>query len=217
MSRLTAGAAAFGFGAGTAGAQTAGGSPFQPARHPEDGWFDTIPGKHRFFIDTLSPTGAGEGIAYAANYFIASKSGYNLDDAEAAIVICLRHDSTPFAWTDAVWAKYSGPIAGEMKFNDPKTSKPAVINMYNTTGYGPALPNRNIPLDGLAKRGVHFAVCGLATRLYAGIIARAVGAQPDAIVKELTSNLISNAHMVPAGVVAVNRAQEHGYSLLYVG
>ncbi len=36
----------------------------------------------------------------------------------------------------------------------------------------------------------------------------------DAVVKEITSNLIGNARMVPAGVIAVNRAQEHGYSFI---
>jgi hypothetical protein len=35
----------------------------------------------------------------------------------------------------------------------------------------------------------------------------------DAIYNELTTNLVSNARMVPAGIVAVNRAQERGYSL----
>ena len=43
------------------------------------------------------------------------------------------------------------------------------------------------------------------------------GGSADEIYKELTSNLIPNAHMVPAGVVAINRSQERGYSLQYVG
>jgi hypothetical protein len=31
---------------------------------------------------------------------------------------------------------------------------------------------------------------------------------------ELSANLIPNGHLVAAGVVAVNRAQEYGYTLL---
>ena len=38
----------------------------------------------------------------------------------------------------------------------------------------------------------------------------------DAIFKELTENLVPNGRMVPAGIVAVNRAQERGYSFVYV-
>jgi hypothetical protein len=47
-----------------------------------------------------------------------------------------------------------------------------------------------------------------------GQVASAVSGNADAIYKELTSNLIPNSHMVSAGVVAVNRAQEYGYTLL---
>jgi intracellular sulfur oxidation DsrE/DsrF family protein len=217
FSRLAGGVAAFTAGAGTAAAQSAPSSPFQPARHPEDDWYDSLPGKHRFFVDTNSPLGAGDGLGFASNFLAASRSGYNLGDGDSAIVMCVRHDSTPYAWIDDIWAKYGEHISKEQKFNDPKTNKLQVINMYMTTGYGDLLPNREITLSALAKRGVHYAVCGLSTRKYAGIIARATGSTSDAIFKELTSNMIPNAHLVAAGVVAVNRAQERGYTLLYVG
>jgi intracellular sulfur oxidation DsrE/DsrF family protein len=70
----------------------------------------------------------------------------------------------------------------------------------------------------LIKKGVHFAVCATASRAIAGRIAKANGGDVDAIVKELGSNLICpNARFVPAGIVAVNRAQEHGYSLVSPG
>jgi len=31
------------------------------------------------------------------------------------------------------------------------------------------------------------------------------------------ANLVGNAHMVPAGIIAVNRAQERGYSFVVGG
>lgn len=216
FSRLTAGMVALGIGA-TAVPAAAAGAPFQPARHPEDDWLDSIPGKHRFFLDATSPRGAGQAIVYTTNFLMASKSGYDLGDAENAIVICLRHEATPFAFTDAMWAKFGGPIGARLSFNDPKTSKAPTLNVYGTAGYGEALPNRNITLGTLAGRGVHFAVCGLATRLFATAAANANGSTPDAVYNELTANLITNAHLTAAGVVAVNRAQERGYSFLYVG
>jgi intracellular sulfur oxidation DsrE/DsrF family protein len=46
------------------------------------------------------------------------------------------------------------------------------------------------------------------------VIAEAMGGNQDAIFNELTANIVSNARMVPAGIVAVNRAQERGYSLV---
>jgi intracellular sulfur oxidation DsrE/DsrF family protein len=39
----------------------------------------------------------------------------------------------------------------------------------------------------------------------------------DDIHKELVANLIPNAHLVPAGIAAVNRAQERGYAFAYTG
>jgi hypothetical protein len=28
-------------------------TPFQPSRHPQDAWFDTLPGKHRVILDSF--------------------------------------------------------------------------------------------------------------------------------------------------------------------
>lgn len=217
FSRLSSGLAAFGLGAGVTAAQTASAAAFQPARHTQDEWYDQLPGKHRIFLDAVSANGAGEAIGFATNSFIANKSGYDLNDPDLAVIICLRHHATPFAFSDAIWAKYGAAMAGYIKFDDPKTKKAPVINVYDTTGYNEALPNRNIAISSLAKRGVHFAVCGLATRLQASLISRAHGMSVDDALKELGANLLPNGHLVPAGVVAVNRSQERGYSLIYVG
>ena len=54
----------------------------------------------------------------------------------------------------------------------------------------------------------------MATHFFAGGIAAQAGGNGDAVYKELVANTIPNSHMVAAGVVAVNRAQEYGYTLL---
>jgi hypothetical protein len=164
-----------------------GGGAFVPARHPEDDWFDTLAGKHRFFFDTTTVAAIGQGIFFANNYFTANKSGYGLEPKDLAVVIGMRHQSTAFAFSDAMWAKYGAGLAERANnFTDPKTNV------------------------------VHFAVCQMATRACSMAIARHTGGKPEEIYTELTSNLIPNAHMVPAGIVAVNRAQERGYSFVAV-
>ncbi|HUK34089.1 MAG TPA: hypothetical protein VLV86_09280, partial [Vicinamibacterales bacterium] len=60
---------------------------------------------------------------------------------------------------------------------------------------------------------VHFAVCQMATKFFAANLAQAAGGTADAVYNELVANLIPNSHMVAAGIVAVNRAQEHGFTL----
>ena len=57
----------------------------------------------------------------------------------------------------------------------------------------------------------------MATRFIAGLIARSARASTDDVYKELAANLLGNAHLVPAGIVAVNRAQEHGYTFAFIG
>jgi len=69
-------------------------------------------------------------------------------------------------------------------------------------------------LAALSNQGVQFAVCAMATSRIAGMIARAVGGSAVAVNKELIANLVSNARMVSAGIIAVNRAQERGYSFV---
>ena len=61
---------------------------------------------------------------------------------------------------------------------------------------------------------MQLAVCSIASRGLAGAIAEATGGNADNIFNELVSGLVSNARMVPAGIVAVNRAQERGYSFV---
>jgi hypothetical protein len=72
-------------------------------------------------------------------------------------------------------------------------------------------------LEALIKLGVHYAVCDMASHRNAGIIARKVDGNADAIYKEMTANVIGNAHFVAAGIIAVNRAQERGYSIAFTG
>jgi intracellular sulfur oxidation DsrE/DsrF family protein len=115
-----------------------------------------------------------------------------------------------------MWAKYSAALAERSGFTDPKTKAPATINVFQAAGYNAVLANQGVLLDAVLKRGVRLAVCALATRAVASLIARQAGGKADDIFTELTEHLVPNAHMVPAGIVAVNRAQERGYSFAYI-
>jgi hypothetical protein len=196
------GAAAAGMAVGATGVDAQTPAAFQPARHAIDEWFDKLPGTHRVILDVTSTEGSTWAIPYANNIYNATRTGYQIENADLAIVLCLRHTATGFAFNNAMWAKYGKTLADGFDYKD-------------AAGDPKANP-RNSGLDGLVKRGAHFAVCGLATRRYALLIAGPSG-DVDPVVKELTANTIANAHIMPAGVVAVTRAQEYGYSLIHVG
>ncbi len=126
-------------------------------------------------------------------------------------MIVLRHRSAPFAFNDAIWAKYGATLAKRADFTDPKTKAAPVVNYYTpTTAEGTA---RARGLASLIKSGTQFAVCNLSTHGIASLIAAAANISADAAYKELTANMIGNSRLVPAGIVAVNRVQERGYSI----
>ena len=200
-------AAAMAMGSGTAAAQAPARS-FEPARHAQDDWFATRPGKHRVILDTVSVAGVEDAIRFANNLYNGSKSGYRVEEADMAIVVCLRHRATPYAYTDALWSKYGRVLDRRDEGDNANAGPTPTVNRYNS--------GERTPLSDLAKRGLHFMVCGTASR---GIAQRAAGptGNADAVFKELEANLIPNAHIVAAGVVGVTHAQEHGYAYLYVG
>ena len=87
----------------------------------------------------------------------------------------------------------------------------------NSPDYGPSLPNVGTTSDSLVERGTQFAVCDAATRFFSRQVARTAGVNADQVYDELVASAIPNSRFVSAGVVAVPRAQEYSYSLLYAG
>ncbi len=190
---------------------------FQPARHTQDDWMDALPGKHRTVIDCAAAGAAGTGVFYANNIFTANRNGYQLADTDVAVIVVLRHEATAFAYADAIWAKYGSVLGPMAKITDPRTNQPPTVNPLNSREFGRTMTNNGVTASALARLGAHFAICDMATNRIAGAIASAVkSAQPE-IYKELVANLLPNGRMVAAGVVAVNRAQERGYSMLTAG
>jgi hypothetical protein len=215
LSRFGVGVTAIGAGlaAGTSVANAQSSGSARPARHAQDDWMDKLPGKHRLVFDTTTPAGFGAAVAYANNFLTASKDGYGLTDQDHGIIIVARHFATPFAYNDAMWAKYVKAMPPFVVIDDPKTKQRPTFNLYNVGTYGLDLPNLGTTIPDVVKRGVHFAVCQMATRFFAGPLAQGTGGNADAVYNELVANLIGNSHMAAAGIVAVNRAQEHGYTL----
>jgi len=187
---------------------------YQPARHSQDEWLDGVPGQHRTIIDCASTASAGAGILYANNLYLANARGYSLKEADVAVVVCLRHLATVFAFNDVVWGKYGQALSDAVTFTDPKSGQAPSINLLDAAGYGMALPNGGVTIASVAKRGTQFAVCDMATNRLAGLIATSTKGVQEAVYTEFVRNLIPNSHLMSAGVVAVTRAQEYGYTLL---
>jgi hypothetical protein len=204
-------------GGATAEAKTrTRGSSFQPARHRLDAWFDELPGTHRIFVDSASATGGATALGYANNLYLATGNAYAGEGADPAIVVCFRHMSTPFGYNDAVWAKYGEVFHSMIQFVDPATNAAPKLNLLNSAAHG-NLPNRGTTIDALVAKGAHFAICNTASRGIAGVVAQRTGGTADAVYQEFVANAIPNSRFVSAGVMALTRAQEYGYSVLISG
>lgn len=193
-------------------AATAGGPPavaaqgvevkrWQPERHSQDEWLDQIPGKHRLVFDTTESSGMESALRYATNYYSANNTGYGLQNSDLAVVMIARHQSTPYAYDESIWTKYGVQLADFAE----KGKAPSMRNAYGRQ------------MNTLTGRGMHLAVCQLATRAIAGSIATAFKSTTDDVYNEIAAHLLPNSHLVPAGIVAVNRAQERGYALVHAG
>ena len=75
-----------------------------------------------------------------------------------------------------------------------------------STGNSPAIASSlsGVTLDAMIRRGTHFAICDMATRVFAGMAAEATGGNRDAVYQEMRASAIANSHFVPAGIVAVD-------------
>ena len=183
--------------------QTSG--KFEPRRHALDAWMDALPGDHRVFVDTDNVAGGTNALRYTQNILNAHVNAYEGSEQDMAMIICYRHASTTLGFNDAMWEKY-GSVFASLGRPPGQAAADAETPVKN-----PQLSN----IDTLAAKGVHFAICNSATTMLSGLIARQTSQEADAVHAELVANIITNAHMVPAGVMAVTRAQEYGYSLLY--
>ena len=197
LTRFNAGAASLAAlamgGLAMAQVKSAPAGRFEPARHDKDDWMDQMPGKHRLVIDTTSADGFRDGLLFASNFMLANRNDYALQNQDMAVIVVARHLSTEFGFNDSMWAKYGAALQAK----EPPKANPHAAS-----------------LAPLVAQGVQFAVCSMATRRLAGTIAKAVSGNADTIFAELSANLVANGRLVSAGIIAVNRAQERGYTFV---
>lgn len=195
------GAAATAVALGSTRGQAAVTADFEPARHSQDEWMGQMPGKHRVVLDVTTAGAMPDAIRFAGNLFSGNQTAYGLGDPDLAIIMVLRHSATGMGYNNALWAKHGAAM-------DAKAATPPVGNPYDS--------GDRVQLSALAKRGVKFMVCATASR---GISRRIAGEKGDAeaIFKEMEGSLIASARLVSAGVVGATRAQEYGFSYLFVG
>lgn len=182
-----------------------------------DLWFNNLKGKHKMIFDVTRPN---EVFPFAwPRVFLMTNELTGTKDKDTGVVVVLRHDGIPYAMEDRLWAKYK---FGEVfKATDPLTKAPAVRNPFWQPKAGdfkiPGVGNVAIGINELQQSGVMFCVCNMALTVFSAALAEGMNMKPEDVKKEWMAGLLPGIQVVPSGVWAVGRAQEHGAAYCFAG
>ena len=225
------GVAAAGFvSVGAAEAQTKAAEPqtkkaAAPASGP-DAWISEVKGTHRCLFDFPQHKN-GAPLLHILNYLNTYKEAYKAAPGSAGAVGTFYaiggQSSMPLAFNDAMWAKYGlGDYTG-MKDASGKGYTRNVL--YRPTANDAhlltqAFQTPNIPelldavpgmgIENLQKMGTKFIMCANAFGAWTFELQARGKGKADALQKELMANLLPGVTVVPAMVIAIEKAQAAG-------
>jgi intracellular sulfur oxidation DsrE/DsrF family protein len=203
-------------GGGAAAAQEPG---------PDD-WIKEVKGTHRAFFDFPQHRN-GMPLLHILNYLNTYASAYKAAPGQAGAVGTFygigSQASIPFAFNDAMWAKYQ---LGEYTALKDASGKPYTRNVFyrptkddlhllmqavqspTIPAFAEAMPGLGI--ENLQKMGTKFLLCANAFEGWClELEARGKGRAVD-MDKELRANLLPGVTIVPAMVIAIEKAQAAG-------
>ncbi len=191
-------------------------SPISPIADP-DMWFNQVKGKHRMVFDVTRPH---EMFPFAwPKVFMLTNAATGTVEKDCGVVVILRHDGIAYAFEDKLWSKYK---FGEMfKADDPLTKTAATRNPFWKPKAGdfkvPGVGNVAIGINELQESGVMFCVCDMAMTVFTAVVAQQMNMDAAEVKKEWIASLLPGIQVVPSGVWAVGRAQEHGCAYCFAG
>jgi intracellular sulfur oxidation DsrE/DsrF family protein len=196
------------------------------AEPPADDWLQEVKGTHRCLFDFPQHKN-GFPLLHILNYLNTYSAAYKTAAGQVGAVGTFyavgSQASIPLAFNDEIWAKYALGAYTGLKDAD---GKPYTRNVFNhptpkdlhllmravDTPMIPALADAMpaIGIESLQKMGTKFILCNNALGIWClELEARGKGKAQD-IDKELRANLLPGVTIVPAMVIAIDKAQEAG-------
>jgi len=191
-----------------------------------DAWIKEVKGSHRCLFDFPQHKG-GVPQLHILNYLNTYATAYKTGAGEVGAVGTFygvgTQASIPLAFNDAIWTRYELGVYTGLKDADGKHYTRNVFNRPTPRdlhllmqAYGtpmiPALADA-IPalgIENLQKMGAKFVLCANALGIWClELEARGKGKAQD-IERELRANLLPGVTIVPAMVIAIEKAQEAG-------
>ena len=191
-----------------------------------DDWINEVKGTHRCLFDFPQHKN-GMPLLHILNYINTYNAAYKTGPGEVGAVGTFysagNQASIPLAFNDAIWAKYelgaylglkdaAGTPYTRNVFNQPTTKDLHLLMNAIQSPMIPALAEA-MPAIGIAslqKMGAKFVLCANALGIWClELEARGKGKAAD-LDKELRANLLPDVTIVPAMVIAIDKAQEAG-------
>ncbi|MCW3071477.1 MAG: hypothetical protein JWO44_1367 [Bacteroidetes bacterium] len=212
LGTLLGGAAAFGLSAIAAPFKSEAAEQLSKETVPAEQVFKNMKGKHRIVFDAAGFR-SGAALAWTEAY-LSSNNETGSPDAELNAVVVLRSIAIGMSLNDKMWEKYK---LGELyKIEDPTAKAPAIRNLFSNIKTEELL-EPSMAIDALQKRGTIVCVCSRALKGNSEHIAEKMGLKAEDVHADLLANILPDIHLVPSGVWAVGRAQEHGCAYTYAG
>jgi hypothetical protein len=198
----------------------------EPLQAGPDDWIKEVKGTHRCLFDFPQHKNAMP-LLHILNYINTYNTAYKTTPGQVGAVGTFysagNQSSISMGFNDAMWAKYelggylglrdaSGNVYTRNVFNRPTGNDlhllMKAIDSPNIPALAGAVPALGI--ESLQKMGTKFLMCANALGIWClELEARGKGKAPD-IEKELRANLLPGVTIVPAMVIAIEKAQEAG-------
>ena len=191
-----------------------------------DDWIKEVKGTHRCLFDFPQHKN-GFPLLHILNYINtysqAYKTGAGHVGAVGTFYAVGSQSSIPLAFNDSIWAKYelgaytclkdaSDKVYTRNVFNQPTPNDLHLLMQAVGSPMIPALAGAMpaLGIESLQKMGTKFILCANALGIWClELEARGKGKAQD-IEKELRANLLPGVTIVPAMVIAIEKAQEAG-------
>jgi len=207
--------------------QKGGAKPGAPPvpKSEADLWFDKIKGRHRVVYDATQPH---EIFPFAwPKVFLLTNEATGSPASDCGVVVVLRHNAIGYAMQDKMWEKYgfgelfkANKLGSAFQAADAATATKTRNPFLNTKPGDFQLPGfGDVPIGirDLQASGVMFCVCNTAITVYSAAVAGQMNLIPEDVKKEWLENLIPGIQVVPSGVWACGRAQEHKCAYIFAG
>jgi hypothetical protein len=161
------------------------------------------------------------------NWLNSFELSYKLDPTDLHTIVATYASANILTYGDALWQK--NRLGEKYEIIDPVSGKAATRNLFWPSRFASFAPPDPAPagsiyldtgIEALQQRGAIFLTC---TNSLLGHAAAAVadgrapnGMDADAVAADFKANLIPNAVLVPAVVGEVSRAQQAGYTLVFI-